>query len=63
MHSMLDENISRTFKISSGNTISYHNRIFDAGTGATSTPVGPLPDSWLAACMADLTSDLQVCLS
>ena len=25
--------------------------------------MGPLPDSWLAARMADLTSDLQVCLS
>ena len=24
--------------------------------------MGPLPDSWLAACMADLTPDLQVCL-
>ena len=24
---------------------------------------GPLPDSWLAACMADLIPDLQVCLS
>ena len=31
--------------------------------GATSTPVGPLPDSWLAARMADLTRDLQVRLS
>ena len=42
-----------------------HNRIFDklAGTGATSTSVGPLPDSWLAARMADLTPDLQVRLS
>ena len=28
-----------------------------------STAVGPLPGSWLAARMADLTSDLQVCLS
>ena len=45
--------------------ISYHNRIFDwrAGTGATSTSVDPLPDSWLAARMADLTPDLQVCQS
>ena len=34
-----------------------------AGTGATSTSVGPLPGSWLAARMADLTPDLQVCLS
>ena len=32
-------------------------------TGATSTSVGPLPGRWLAACMADLTPDLQVCLS
>ena len=45
--------------------ISYHNRISDqrADTGATSIPVGPVPDSWLAARMADLTPDLQVCLS
>ena len=47
------------------NHISYHNRIFDqhAGTGATSTSVGPLPDSWIAARMADLTPDLQIRLS
>ena len=32
-------------------------------TGTTSTSVGPLPGSWLAACIADLTPDLQVCLS
>ena len=24
---------------------------------------GPFPGNWLAACMADLTPDLQVCLS
>ena len=30
---------------------------------ATSTSVGPLPNSWLAARMADLTQDLQVRLS
>ena len=28
-----------------------------------STSVGPLPGNWLAACLADLTPDLQVCLS
>ncbi|RUS73219.1 hypothetical protein EGW08_019020 [Elysia chlorotica] len=33
------------------------------GTGATSTSVDPLPGSWLAARMADLTPDLQVFLS
>ena len=38
-------------------------RLSFSGTGATSTSVGPLPDSWLAAHMADLTPDLQVCLS
>ena len=32
-------------------------------TGATSTSVDPLPGRWLAACMADLTPDLKVCLS
>ena len=31
--------------------------------GATSTSVGPLPGSWFAALMADLTPGLQVCLS
>ena len=36
---------------------SYHNHIFDlhAGTGASSTSVGPLSGNWLAACIADLT--------
>ena len=36
----------------------HHHWIFDqhAGTGATSTSEGPLPGSWLAARMADLTS-------
>ena len=34
-----------------------------SGTGATSKSVGPLPSSWLAAPMADLTPDLQMCLS
>ena len=45
--------------------IYHHNRIFDfrAGIGATSTSVGPLPDSWLAARMADLTPDLHIFLS
>ena len=47
--------------------ISYHIiigfLIKRAGTGAASTPVGLLPDSWLAARMADLTLDLQVCRS
>ena len=40
----------------------HHHQIFDwcAGTGATSTSVGSLPGSWLAACMADLTPDLQI---
>ena len=44
---------------------SYHIiiRFLITGTGATSTSVDPLPGSWLAACMADLTPDLQVCLS
>ena len=32
-------------------------------TGTTSTSVGPFPGSWHAARMADLTPDLQVCLS
>ena len=43
----------------------HHYQIFDwlAGTGATSTTVGPLPGGWLAARMADLSPDLQVCLS
>ena len=44
----------------------HHNRIFfnyRAGTGATSTSVGSLQDIRLAARMADLTPDLQVCLS
>ena len=34
-----------------------------AGKGATSTSAGPLPGSRLAARIADLTPDLQVCLS
>ena len=34
-----------------------------AGTRATSTSVGPLPDSWLAARMAELTPDLHIFLS
>ena len=40
----------------------HHHWIFyqRAGTGATVTSVGPLPGSWLAACMSDLTLDLQV---
>ena len=43
----------------------HHHRIFDqrAGTGATATSVGPLPGSWLAARLSDLSPDLQVCLS
>ena len=43
----------------------HHNRIFDlhAGARASSTSVGPLPGNWLAACIADLTPDLQVLLS
>ena len=45
--------------------MSHHNHIFDyhAGAGASSTSVGPLPGNWLAARIADLTSDLQVLLS
>ena len=31
-----------------------------ASAGALSTSVGPLPGSWLAACIADHTPDLQV---
>ena len=44
------------------NLFHHHHQIFyeHAGTGAMSTSVGPLPGSWLAACMADLTPDLQV---
>ena len=43
----------------------HHNRIFvyHAGTQASSTSVGPFPGNWLAACIADLTPDLQVLLS
>ena len=41
----------------------HHNQIFDKRAGASSTSVGPLPDNWLAACIADLTPDLQVLLS
>ena len=45
----------------------HHHQIFDenAGTGVTTTSVGPLSGSWLAARMAALTPDLQVhaCLS
>ena len=33
------------------------------GGRETATSVGSLPGSWLTACMAYLTSDLQVCLS
>ena len=35
----------------------------DAGTGASSTLVAPLPGTWLVAHIADLTPDLQVLLS
>ena len=38
----------------------HHNQIFDKRAGASSTSVGPLPDNWLAARIADLTPDLQV---
>ena len=43
----------------------HHNQSFDerAGAGASSTSVGPLSGNWLAACIADLTPDLQVLLS
>ena len=37
--------------------------LLTCSSGETSTSVGPLPGSWLATRMADLTSDLQVCLS
>ena len=30
---------------------------------ATSTSMGPLPDNWLAACIADLTPDLHIFIS
>ena len=43
----------------------HHHWIFyyHAGTETIFTTVGPLPGNLLAACMADLTPDLQVCLS
>ena len=55
-----EDQFSRKFKI-----FIHHHQIFDehAGTGASSTSVGPLPGNWLAACIADLTPDLQVLLS
>ena len=59
---MADHNKSSAFVV-----LSYqnHNQIFylRAGTGASSTSVGPFPGNWLAALIADLTPDLLVLLS